>query len=200
MASSKNVFWQIGSLIGFVTMFFVFISGSTSADVPPQHELTDEEYQVFAAALSPLAEYQKSGEISGTVWMSSKTTPYKRDQPDDGTLDYVQRQSNDQVEQETWEDFTSKLREEIRLKPDNLGALKYSLIKREDFITKLENHEQPGYLRGISRVGFNSNKSQALVYTWYSCFGLCGGGYFVILERDPDNQWIISHVVPMWNS
>ncbi len=44
-----------------------------------------------------------------------------------------------------------------------------------------------GLLR-LSRVGFNSDGSQAAFYVSNSCGGLCGGGHFVIME-EVDSKW-----------
>jgi hypothetical protein len=55
-----------------------------------------------------------------------------------------------------------------------------------------------GLLR-LSRVGFNADGNQAAFYISNSCGGLCGGGYFVIMEKVNSN-WKIVQEVQVWIS
>jgi hypothetical protein len=45
----------------------------------------------------------------------------------------------------------------------------------------------------LSAVGFNSNKSKALVYIGHACGGLCGGGGYSFLEKK-DGKWAGANV------
>jgi hypothetical protein len=56
----------------------------------------------------------------------------------------------------------------------------------------------PGLLR-LSRVGFNSDGNQAALYVSIHCGGLCGGGYFVIMEK-VDSNWKVVQEVQVWVS
>jgi hypothetical protein len=52
----------------------------------------------------------------------------------------------------------------------------------------------------FSRVGFNDDKTQALVYQAYSCGGLCGGGGYVLLVK-VNGVWANKGTVgPVWVS
>jgi hypothetical protein len=55
-----------------------------------------------------------------------------------------------------------------------------------------------GLLR-LSRVGFNSDGNQAALYVSNYCGGLCGGGYFVIMEK-VDSNWKVVQEVQVWVS
>ena len=55
-----------------------------------------------------------------------------------------------------------------------------------------------GLLR-LSRVGFNSDGNQAAFYISNYCGGLCGGGYFVIMEKVNSN-WKVVQEVQVWVS
>ena len=50
-----------------------------------------------------------------------------------------------------------------------------------------------GLLR-LSRVGFNSDGNQAAFYISNSCGGLCGGGYFVIMEKVNSSWKVVQEV------
>jgi hypothetical protein len=50
-----------------------------------------------------------------------------------------------------------------------------------------------------SRVGFNSDGNQAAFYISNHCGGLCGGGYFVIVEKVNSN-WKVVQEMQVWVS
>jgi hypothetical protein len=51
----------------------------------------------------------------------------------------------------------------------------------------------------VSRVGFNSDANQAAFYISNHCGGLCGGGYFAIMEKVNSN-WKVVQEVQVWVS
>jgi len=55
-----------------------------------------------------------------------------------------------------------------------------------------------GLLR-LSRVGFNSDGNQAAFYISNHCGGLCGGGYFVLMEK-VNFDWKVVQEVQVWVS
>jgi hypothetical protein len=55
-------------------------------------------------------------------------------------------------------------------------------------------------IMSVSRVGFNAAKTQALVYTGWSCGGLCGGGGYTLLTKKK-GVWVKKRDVgPTWVS
>lgn len=52
----------------------------------------------------------------------------------------------------------------------------------------------------FSRVGFNSEKTQALVYQAHHCGGLCGGGSYILLTKTNGVWTIKGSVGPGWVS
>jgi hypothetical protein len=51
----------------------------------------------------------------------------------------------------------------------------------------------------LSRVGFNADGAQALFYIKNQCGGLCGSGWYVIMEKR-DGRWMILKEIEMWVS
>jgi len=51
----------------------------------------------------------------------------------------------------------------------------------------------------FSRVGFNTDGTQAFFYYSNMCDGLCGTGEYVIMEKH-DGRWAIQQVIEMWVS
>lgn len=62
---------------------------------------------------------------------------------------------------------------------------KKSVAGWKDFYEKYP--ESGGYIM-MSAVGFNADKSLAIVYVGHSCGGLCGGGYYHFLNKI-DGKW-----------
>jgi hypothetical protein len=54
----------------------------------------------------------------------------------------------------------------------------------------------PGLLT-FSRVGFSTDGAQALFYVSSNCGGLCGGGYYVVMER-LNGRWVIEKEINVW--
>jgi hypothetical protein len=57
-------------------------------------------------------------------------------------------------------------------------------------------------LINFSNIGFNSEMTQAFVYTGRSCGGKCGAGYYVVLQKkqNKQNNWIVTDKVNSWVS
>ena len=51
-----------------------------------------------------------------------------------------------------------------------------------------EKYPGSGGYNEVSAVGFNADKTVAIVYVAHSCGGLCGGGSFHVLEKK-DGKW-----------
>ena len=49
----------------------------------------------------------------------------------------------------------------------------------------------------VSPIGFSEDRSRALVYTEYDCGGWCGGGHFLLLERQ-NGTWIELGYAMVW--
>jgi|HubBroStandDraft_6_1064221.scaffolds.fasta_scaffold159733_2 hypothetical protein len=62
-----------------------------------------------------------------------------------------------------------------------------------------ERYPHSGLLE-LSRVGFSDNGTQAAFYTSMRCGSLCGNGYFVIMERRLNSEWVIVQETPLWFS
>ena len=66
----------------------------------------------------------------------------------------------------------------------------------EEFYRKYP--DSPGFIM-LSRVGFDAEKKQALVYIGHACGGLCGQGRYVVLTKEEGN-WEIKNELPLWVS
>ncbi len=61
-----------------------------------------------------------------------------------------------------------------------------------------EREGAKGIIR-VSQVGFNADKTQALVYVGYQCGDKCGQGNFVLLVKEK-GQWKVNKMALTWTS
>lgn len=112
---------------------------------------------------------------------------------------------------ETRADYQTKMKTSVRL-PQNcslapkctvmdavsLTAIVVTKNKNDkgwkNFFSKFPN--APGILL-VSRVGFNSDKTEAVVYAGKSCGTLCGEGYYVRLTKIGD-RWTVADQTTVW--
>lgn len=98
---------------------------------------------------------------------------------------------------ETVNDFVSK-----RTKSCFIGSLKKRDLVRgpdSDVVTAdgKSNNSRPKYWEGfirLSRIGFNSARDEALVYTETGCGALCGSGDLFFLKRKGSDWRIVEHL------
>ena len=70
-----------------------------------------------------------------------------------------------------------------------LGARKFdALMSQGGWVEYYRQYPESGGLIEFSAVGFNIDKTIAVVYMGHSCGMLCGGGTFHVLER-MDGKW-----------
>ena len=93
----------------------------------------------------------------------------------------------------------AKLKELFKLSADYVLVSKkkgLGLLAKDEGETKHFSKAYPGSetvgLVGLSRVGFNADHTQALLYAVHWCGSGCGDGMFVLL-RKANNQWNIRY-------
>lgn len=83
------------------------------------------------------------------------------------------------------------------LQPRLSSEAPYEFMTADEFKTTLDHggwdgfyiqHPKSGGLIELSAVGFNHDKTVAVVYMGHSCGMLCGGGAFHVLEKK-DGKW-----------
>ncbi len=64
-----------------------------------------------------------------------------------------------------------------------------SVFKQGDWENFYRQYPDSGGWIELSAVGFNADKTVAVVYMGHSCGGLCGGGSFHVLQKK-DGEWV----------
>ena len=74
-----------------------------------------------------------------------------------------------------------------------------SIFKNGDWLAYYKRFPgSPGILT-FSRVGFSEDGAQALFYVADRCGGLCGGGFYVVMQKR-SGHWLIEKEIEMWIS
>lgn len=197
--------------------FFLTIAFTLSPESKPLHSMcakqppalsrvTEEEYALLSALIDGM--YSKETEKLIVVQGQTTTlTPYKS--PIVESLQRVKQQMP-ALDEETLKDFESKNRQPYVLQELFKVNAKYTLIspkKVGDYFRK-DGGWWPAYYKDypgsqglmiVSRVGFNSEMTQALVYVSNQVGGLAGEGSFVLLVKD-QGGWKRQEKVPIWIS
>ncbi len=199
---------KVGSLRLILLLPLVFGAGcvpdSPALPTPTAPDLETEAEAVYAALFDEIY-----GEPQMLVLNAlTETSPVGVTMSEE-TLSYVSSQMMT-LSEETLTNFRSRNDATYPLRPDmNLG-LPYVLLTRDElneifdvntsgwdvFYSRYPN--SPG-LTSVSRVGFNADFTQALVYIGTQSHWLAGAGYYVLLEKT-GGKWHIVQQVMTWIS
>ncbi|HEX8748752.1 MAG TPA: hypothetical protein VF717_16385 [Pyrinomonadaceae bacterium] len=175
---------------------------------PNPLQIEDEEYAVYSALINEdlkesAGERQDPGERvliindSPSLWQGFMLDKSKN------FFDELKNSSPD-LQPETVNDLQVKSQNATsRLEPKLSIKIKYILAKDEELDDLFKNNVMGGWeafhkkypkssgFLVFSRVGFNSDKTQAVVYKGWSCGGLCGGGGYLLMTKK-NGVWRVS--------
>jgi hypothetical protein len=98
----------------------------------------------------------------------------------------------------TVQSFLERNRVSVQL--PELGDARVEMVSKEEWSAHLDGRERR-WNRGVmmlSRIGYSSDGTQALVYVVKAC-PLCGGADYVLLTRTGD-RWMVTATANDWNS
>jgi hypothetical protein len=182
-----------------------------------QDSLDDEEYVVYAAVIERLFAGDKvSFDTQSPVKLLVIKDHTGVDRNGDrllaqdlsgGVGDYV-RQWTSALSQEAVQDYRIKNNESHQLKGGFSLKIKHVFVQREELEQFLKEgrweefykkYPVSGGFISFSRVGFNREKNEALVYFEHWCGGLCGSGIYLQLKKG-EQGWKVSKVDRAWIS
>lgn len=174
--------------------------GDDDPSVPPIYIIDDEEYAVWSATIDSMVVWEKDDFIvlqrgtDGYSLEDSATAAYLRGQlkvPDDALLDHAQRNAQSATIERRFDitvDYTLLDRKEIE---DLTMLAGYDELYRR--------YPRCNGVTTLSRVGFNSSRSMALVYLSMTPGYLAGAGWAVLL-RKISGKWEVSASTIVWVS
>jgi hypothetical protein len=200
----------IAFTIGIVcaAVWFVHpLSLNQSSEGLPQNTVLVEETEEYAVYSAVINERYVKGDSAKLLVILNQTSFYgnQRERAIYGD-DYVKRTTSEQRIRQMKESYPS-VSEEIlsdydakRMKSNKVGhnfnlLVEYKLINGDE----LENNKRLDRTIRLSKVGFNSEKTQAFVYVEFICFALCGEGNQLLLEK-ADGVWKIKQNFGGWRS
>lgn len=187
---------------------------TVSASLLPQDTekgIQTEEYAVYAVLVKEIGREEKNADRllvikeQPSLWISSI---------DDGQSNFYEemKKTSPALMAETVNDLRAKNKERFKFARNFNIDRQYVLLSEEDVKTFFKAGVGDGWksfrekypkavgITTFSRVGFNADRTQALVYRGYQCGGLCGGGDYYLLSRKNGAWAIDGHVGPSWIS
>jgi hypothetical protein len=197
----------MNKLLRLSTLFLLLVIPLTSnclATTNQQTDVSDEEYAVYSSVLRE----QFVSERTQVVVIVNQTTGIP---PYSGTPDanYFRRASS-AVSQVTIDDYLTKNNQthplsdrfNTRVRRVLFDNAEFHRLFRdvtkgwEEFYRRFPN--SGGFIR-FSRVGFNVERTQALVYVEHGCGGTCGAGRYLLLAKR-EGVWRIEGAYMAWIS
>lgn len=175
-------------------------------------DLDAEEYAVISAVLISGRQDDGDAKTGGVLVIQDMTVAWHGFDDKPETFYAALKESSKELLDETIEDYKAKNKEPHKLSERLDAKVRYVLADTreidgffekngvsgwEDFYKKYPN--SGGYFM-FSRVGFNSDKTQALVYKAHGCGGLCGEGSCLLFVKK-DGVWVAKGAVgAVWMS
>jgi len=180
-----------------LTLAFGMVVGAmTSGCVhPPAVDRQTEEYAVYSGLIN---SFQSEPGVD-LLLVANQTIPTVSHDREFDEKAFIKYSLPDTTAKETLHDY--QLRDSQPLNIANRFAInrKYVLISNEEARSYFENSNtrlklrekyptSSGRIAMLSRVGFNGEMNEALVYAWAYCGGDCGGGGYYLLRKE-DGVW-----------
>jgi hypothetical protein len=190
---------------------FSILEVSSATVAPPQISAETEKYAVYSALIKDmyLKDNIKLLVIGRGVGCDTPTENEEMDEISNQMEEYAIKKFPF-LQQETINDFRAKSKQCIFWEKQLDIPAKYVLVT-EKHIEQLFKKDEDGWqgfyskypnssgIIGLSNVGFNREMNQAFVATSKSCGGLCGAGYYVLLEKE-NGVWKVSSQTMTWVS
>lgn len=185
-------------------------SSAQPANQIRQNEIEEEEYAVYSALINNSA---KDENVNSLFIIMDRPFAWvgMMDEGPDSFYEDIMKSSPDLMA-ETVYDLKAKNKEQHRFTRRFNIKGRYILVSEKDIADLFSKdvlhswekfyrkYPKSGGYTTFSRVGFNAEKTQALVYQAHSCGGLCGQGSYMLLTKT-NGVWTIKNSVgPGWIS
>lgn len=160
-------------------------------------QIDDEEYSVYSVILAPSPKTDSQAENKKLILIRDRIIPY-------GMGSWKARLIATGVSQDTIDEYRNKNDREYLFERRFQSGLQYQLISNEEKISPGSPEFKTRYpnawgIQRFSRVGFNSDKTKAVLYAESICGARCGTGEYLILEKK-DGAWKVVKNLMIWVS
>ncbi len=190
--------WRVGPLLWVVLLLALFCPAQTAPDKPPPPlpYIDPDAYDVYSAIVPTLPIYQSAG----TVVVQRETAP-NNDLGTPRQCLHGDKQFQDDYA-EVFDDYEQENRSAKLLEPNFDFDKPFDFISIDDFVRPAATRGRTGNAWGaffhrfpdsggyvvVSAVGFNSEKTAAVLYVGRKCGPDCGGGSYHLMENR-DGKW-----------
>ncbi len=183
----------------------VLIAGCTDGRTAPTSAVADE-YAVYEAVIESLYLAEDIELIVIKNWTATSVSP---GESSDTEAEYIREKFGTAIELETLNDYSAKNKRSYQLDQDISLDVPYVLLSEAE-LTKIferegswdrfyEIYPNSQGIMTLSRVGFNTQIDQALVYIGNQADYLAGRGYYVLLTKKGD-VWTVDSMILAWIS
>jgi hypothetical protein len=176
----------------------------------PAPQISTDDYLIYRTYISDHIGTRD------TVIVSIDTVLYRAhvDKNPSDILKYFSRMSNNESEfspeLSTLEGFVHANTVQVQLDEIEFSYLPIVLTSADELHEKIFLEDTPlgvaweklgpsSVIVRFSRVGFNCDHSEAMIYVSESCGSLCGGGWYVLFRKE-DQAWRVSEKYLIWIS
>lgn len=191
--------------------FIVFLVGFICANFIPAQNTPDlDEYSVY----SDLLKEEFIGKRTKQIVIKKETAVQNFSANEKIPTEGLQG-SLSSLKKETAEDFLLRNKQSAKLTDKFKLKVKINLVGEEIDKIFIENNRNGSTENGwmifhkryptadgiitLSRVGFNKEKTQALIFVAFGCGWLCGEGNYILLEKQ-EEEWKVKSKLINWVS
>jgi hypothetical protein len=191
--------------ISLLLAFTLFIAGCAGSKTPPTSAVADE-YAVYEAVIESLYLTEDTELI---VIRDRTATDVSPNESLDSEVEYIREELGTAIELETLDDYRAKNRGSHRLDAVLSLDVPCVLLSEAELVEIFEQgggwnqfykiYPNSQGMMTLSRVGFDAQIDQALVYIGNQADYKAGRGYFVLLTKK-GGVWTIDDIVIAWIS
>ena len=189
-----------------IIFLFSSCAGSSAISGPPRNSSETEEYSVYDTLIEQI--YIRD-QVEQIVVKDQTSLGSFNDEELEGIFQQVLHKLPE-LEKTTFNDFRAKNAQPHRLNTSFNLSVNYVLISKDEeddllyrradgWVAFYKKYPKAQGILTISRVGFNPEMNQALVYVGNQSGPKTGAGYYVLLARE-NGTWIIKKRYGAWLS
>ena len=183
----------------YILLLCLLVLGAMLVSGTEKTEVSAEEYAVYSAYLSGIENSPNDGKAVKLIVINDHTTAIEGSCSRDNIAKYNQRITKDEL-RPLFENLQTRSKESVSL--DRLFNIKHDYVLLdertfadffrakdlegwEDFYKKYP--DSSGYI-SLSRVGFNTTRTKAIIFRKQNCGPLCSSGDYILFEKI-DGKW-----------
>lgn len=177
----------------FILMFFVLIISTNNYG--------QDEQKIYCQILSEFVFNKKNFIANDSITLVLRDTPLYLSLLDDYTNLKINYKK---LEKQTFDNFIQRRNQKIEkldfinIRSDIIIIDNIQIADKREFL--LKHPKWNLWILEFSKIGFNEQRNQALVYYGFETEAKTGGGVYIILKKKRNGKWKIKRKIPSWAS